>query len=78
MYHWNLNLGAPYATLRPSFGLSFVDPTPIATHTISPDALESKSKYSKTLFFFSKLLSKKLIVVVFATWFLLIIPPEIL
>ena len=47
MYHWNLNGGAPYATLRQSFGLSFVDPTPIATHTISPDALESKSKYIK-------------------------------
>ena len=75
MYHWNLNGGAPYAMLRPSFGLGFVDPTPIATHTISPDALESKSLSTLNLIFLSlKLLSLEIIVMVFDIWFVLIIP----
>ncbi len=43
MYHWNLGGGAPHAVLKPSPGLHFVDPTPIATHTIGADALEGKS-----------------------------------
>ena len=43
MYHWNLDGGAPHAMLKPSPGLHFVDPTPIATHTIGADALEGKS-----------------------------------
>ena len=43
MYHWNLDGRSPYAALLPSYGLGYVDPTPIATHTISADALEGMS-----------------------------------
>ncbi len=44
LYHWNLDGGggAPFAALGPRYGLGSVDPTPIATHTISADALESE------------------------------------
>lgn len=40
-YQWSTqNLGYPIEGYP--YGLGFVDPTPIATHVISPDALECK------------------------------------
>ena len=41
LYHWNLQ-GGPQAVIKPAYGLDFVDPTPIATHVVSPDALEGQ------------------------------------
>ena len=40
-YHWNLDQ-AGMAGVSPSFGLGMVDPSPIATHVVSADALEGK------------------------------------
>ena len=40
LYHWNTDGGGGMAGLAPSYGLGSIDPTPIATHVVSPDALE--------------------------------------
>ena len=38
IHQWDPTAGA--AMTGPEYGLGFVDPTPIATHVVSPDALE--------------------------------------
>lgn len=42
-HHWNIDPSAGMATVGPAYGLSRVDPTPIATHMVSADALEGES-----------------------------------
>ncbi len=51
LYHWNLDGRAPYAALGSQYGLGYVDPAPIATHTISADALEGNTDKPKPHFF---------------------------
>ena len=41
-YHWNLESAAGVAAVAAEYGMAFVDPTPIATHVVSPEALESE------------------------------------
>ena len=41
LYHWNLHYG-PTAAVGPAFGLGSVDPSLVATHVVSADALEGK------------------------------------
>ncbi|XP_067678361.1 uncharacterized protein C19orf44-like isoform X2 [Haliotis asinina] len=44
-YRWNL-MSSGLAISGPSLGLGFVDPTPIASHVVSADALEAMTSYS--------------------------------
>ena len=48
-YHWNLESGAGMAGLGAEYGMAFVDPSPIATHVVSPEALESKCCFWKSM-----------------------------
>ena len=38
-YQWNIQ-GVGMSYLEPPFGLGYADPTPIASHVVSPDAIE--------------------------------------
>ena len=46
-YHWNVDAGS-IAMMAPPLGLGQVDPTPIASHVVSPDALEGQYTSSMT------------------------------
>ena len=37
-------LGVGMATSGPRLGMQYVDPTPIATHTVSPEAMEGMNQ----------------------------------
>jgi hypothetical protein len=41
LYHWNAHNVAS-AVMGPQYGMAFVDPTPIATHVVSAEALEGQ------------------------------------
>ncbi|XP_050403850.2 uncharacterized protein C19orf44 [Patella vulgata] len=55
-YRWKV----PMATVGPSYGLDFVDPSPIATHVISPDALEAMTAYSPAMIALHDMLKQQL------------------
>lgn len=58
-YQWSTkNLGYPIEGYP--YGLGFVDPTPIATHVISPDALESMTAYSPCMLALHDMLKQQL------------------
>jgi len=40
IYHWNVENSV--TVVGQQYGLGYVDPTPIATHVVSADALECK------------------------------------
>ncbi|ESO92379.1 hypothetical protein LOTGIDRAFT_233142 [Lottia gigantea] len=56
-YSWK----TPYATVGPQYGLDFVDPSPIATHVISADALETMTAYSPAMIALHDMLKQQLL-----------------
>ncbi|XP_033096764.1 uncharacterized protein C19orf44-like isoform X2 [Anneissia japonica] len=58
-YQWNPNEGV--AVLGPSLGLGYTDPTPVASHVISPDALEALTGYSPSVLAMNNMLRAQLI-----------------
>ena len=49
LYHWNPQVSGS-ALLGPQYGMAFVDPTPIATHVVSAEALEGVYAFVSLLF----------------------------
>jgi len=58
-YHWNLQ-HTGYALPGPSYGLHYVDPAPIATHTVNADALEALTAYSPSVLALNDMLRQQL------------------
>ncbi|XP_067678363.1 uncharacterized protein C19orf44-like isoform X4 [Haliotis asinina] len=59
-YRWNL-MSSGLAISGPSLGLGFVDPTPIASHVVSADALEAMTSYSPCMLALHDLMKQQLV-----------------
>ncbi|KAK3580968.1 hypothetical protein CHS0354_006995 [Potamilus streckersoni] len=58
-YQWNM-YGSGFAIPDTALGLGFVDPTPIATHVVSSDALEAMTAYSPAMLALHDMLKQQL------------------
>ncbi|XP_064606508.1 uncharacterized protein C19orf44-like [Liolophura sinensis] len=58
-YQWNTHHSG-MAFMGPSFGMSFVDPTPIASHMVSHEALEAMTNYSPAMLALQDMLKQQL------------------
>ncbi|KAL3869783.1 hypothetical protein ACJMK2_042420 [Sinanodonta woodiana] len=58
-YHWNM-YGSGFTIPDTALGLGFVDPTPIATHVVSADALEAMTAYSPAMLALHDMLKQQL------------------
>ncbi|CAH3178571.1 unnamed protein product [Porites lobata] len=53
-------LGVGMATSGPRFGMQYVDPSPIATHTVSPEAMEAITAYNPAIVVLNNMLREQI------------------
>lgn len=53
-------LGVGMATSGPRLGMQYVDPTPIATHTVSPEAMEAMTAYNPAIVALNNMLREQI------------------
>lgn len=53
-------LGVGMATSGPRFGMQYVDPSPVATHTVSPEAMEAMTAYNPAIVALNNMLREQI------------------